>query len=77
LWSQRLQKTREAIMALVTRSALPQPPPAPEPSPQPIAVIAAGLPIEEVITQLTAAQASHPGAKVRRGKRNRWEIGPE
>ena len=44
------------------------------PPPGPIAVIKAGLPIEDVIAKLTAVQADHPGAKLRQGKRNRWEI---
>jgi hypothetical protein len=49
---------------------------APEPAPQPLAVIAAGSPIEDVIARLTQVQADHPGARVRRGKRDSWEIWP-
>jgi hypothetical protein len=50
--------------------------PPPPPKPEPLAVIASGMPIGEVISQLTAAQAAHPGAKVRRGNRNRRAIWP-
>lgn len=44
--------------------------------PQPIAVLAPGVPIEEVIAQLTAIQAGHAGAQIRPGKGHRWEIWP-
>lgn len=50
-----------------------QPPP---PPPEPIAVLAPGVPVEEVITQLTAIQAAHPGAQIRQGRGHRWEIWP-
>ena len=43
---------------------------------RPIAVIDSGLPIEEVIARLNAVQADHPGAQVRRGSGNSWEIWP-
>ena len=49
-------------------------PPARQPGP--IAVIAVGLPIEDVIAKLTAIQADHPGAHIRQGKWNGWEIWP-
>jgi len=42
---------------------------------RPIAVIDSGLPIEEV-ARLNAVQAGHPGAQVRRGGGNSWEIWP-
>jgi hypothetical protein len=48
--------------------------PAPKPAPQLLAVIAAGSSVEDVITRLTQVQADNPGAEVRRGKRNSWEI---
>ena len=51
-----------------------QKPPVPEPGPELLAVIAAGSSVEDVIAQLTQVQAGHPGAQVRRGKRNSWEI---
>jgi len=48
--------------------------PAPEPKPRPIAVIAAGVPIEDIMAKLAAIQAGHPGAQIRQGRRNCWEI---
>lgn len=70
-WRQRLDKAREMLRASAGRH--PSPPP---PKPQPLAVIPGGLPIEEVIARLTAIQAGHPGATVRRGRGNQWEIWP-
>lgn len=35
-----------------------------------------GVPIEQVIAQLTTAQANHPGAQVRHGKGHRCEVWP-
>jgi hypothetical protein len=37
---------------------------APAPPPEPIAVIPAGLPIEDAIAQLAAIQVDHPGAQI-------------
>jgi hypothetical protein len=71
-WQRRLWKAREILMAAATKQAARAPPSAP----QPLAVIPSGLPIEEIITRLTAAQAGGPGATVRSGNRNRWEIWP-
>lgn len=71
-WQKRLHKAHEILMSAATR----QPPAALAPPPQPLAVIPSGLPIEEIISRLTAAQVEHPGATVRRGTRNRWEIWP-
>jgi hypothetical protein len=48
----------------------------PAPRPEPLAVVASGVPIAEVIRQLTDLQAKYPTARVRRGNRNRWEIWP-
>lgn len=45
-----------------------------EPSQEPLAVITAGSSVEDVIARLTEVQADHPGAQVRRGKRNSWEV---
>jgi len=39
-----------------------------------LAVIAAGSPIVDVIARLTQVQAENPGAQVRRGKKDSWEI---
>jgi hypothetical protein len=66
-WAARVASARQAA----------QGPPGPPPPPlQPIAVLAPGLPIEDVITQLAALQASHPGAQIRPGRGHRWEIWP-
>ncbi len=71
-WGQRLREVREMLLASATkRPGSPSPP-----EPQPLAVISGGMPIEEMITRLTAIQADHPGATVRRGKRNQWEVWP-
>jgi hypothetical protein len=71
-WRQKVERIREHILSMATRSAEPAPPP----KPKPLAVIPSGLPIEEIIARLTALQETHPGGKVRRGDRNRWEIWP-
>lgn len=70
-WAQNTEKVRRALIDLSKRQ--PQPPAA---IPEPIAVIPSGLPIEEILARLTALQAEPPGAQVRRGSRNRWEIWP-
>lgn len=44
------------------------------PKPQPLAVIPAGLSVDEVITRLAQAQKEHPQAEVRRGSGNGWEL---
>jgi hypothetical protein len=72
LWQQQVQKARELLLS----SAAKQDTPPPAPKPQRLAVIPSDLPIEEVITRLTAIQAEHPGATVRRGSRSQWEIWP-
>jgi hypothetical protein len=59
----------------ILRQILHGPPAAPAP-PQPIAVLAPGVSIEDVVAQLTAIQAGHPGAQVRQGRGHRWEIWP-
>jgi hypothetical protein len=46
----------------------------PAPAPRPVAVIPSGASVEETIARLSAVQAGHPGARVRRGKKNSWEI---
>ncbi len=73
-WAARLQKARDILMS-VSEGDKPKAPP-PEPKPTPIAVLPSGLPIGEVIARLTDLQAQHPGAEVRRGRANRWEIWP-
>lgn len=70
-WRERVEKARRQLLA----------PPSPKEEPpvavrMPIAVIDSGLPIEEVVARLNAAQTEHPGAQVRRGSGDRWEIWP-
>jgi hypothetical protein len=61
------------MIAAAAREKPAEPPP---PKLEPLAVIASGLPLAEVIRQLTDLQAKYPTARVRRGNRNRWEIWP-
>jgi hypothetical protein len=42
--------------------------------PKPLAVIPSGLSIEELMNKLTEMQTEHPGAIVRHGTANRWEL---
>ncbi len=71
-WARKVEMVRAELRKIASQpKAEPPPPP-----PRPIAVITAGLPIEDVIAKLTAVQADHPGAQLRQGKRNRWEIWP-
>lgn len=74
-WAARVQKAREMLLSFAAakdkQTATTQPP-----KPQPIAVLKSRTPIEEVITELTRISAEHPGAEVRRGNANRWEIWP-
>ncbi len=49
---------------------------APQPAPQPLAVIAEGSPVEDLIARLAQIQAVHPGAQVRHGRKDSWEIWP-
>jgi hypothetical protein len=66
-----------AAVREATRQARQGPPKEPPPPPpQPIAVLAPGVPIEEIIAQLTTIQAGHPGAEVRQGRGHRREIWP-
>jgi hypothetical protein len=71
-WAKGVQAIQDALRQ--PRQSPPQRPP--PPPPQPIGVLAPGVPIEQVIAQLTTIQASHPGAQVRQGKGHRWEIWP-
>jgi hypothetical protein len=48
--------------------------PASQPEPQLLAVLPAESSLAETVTQLTAIQAEHPDAQIRRGKQNCWEI---
>ena len=66
-----VEEARRQILALAEHKGEP-----PVVVQRPIAVIDSGLPIEEVIARLNAVQADHPGAQVRRGSGNSWEIWP-
>jgi hypothetical protein len=63
----------------ILRSASTQSKPAetPLPKPQPLATLPGSLPIGEVIERLSALQAEHPDAVVKRGRANRWELWPK
>jgi hypothetical protein len=75
-WAERLRRVREMLLASAAeRSGKKEPEPAAV-KPVPIAVLRSGLPIGEVIERLTELQAEHPGAEVRRGAANKWEIWP-
>ena len=67
-WAQQLEKLHRALREPAARRAEPPP------KPRPIAVIPAGLPVEELIAKLDAIRADHPGAQVRQGRGNRLEI---
>ena len=70
-WAHKVDMVRRALREPPARPAEP-----PAPRPRPSAVIAAGLPIEDLIAKLDAIRAEHPGAQIRQGKRNRLEIWP-
>ena len=70
-WREWVDEARRQILALASHREEP-----PVAVRRPIAVIDSGLPIEEVIARLSAVQADHPGAQVRRGRGNSWEIWP-
>jgi hypothetical protein len=70
-WTQKIEKVRRDLIELSKR-----PPQLPAAKPEPIAIIPSRLPIEEILARLTAQQAEHPRAQVRRGNHNRWEIWP-
>ena len=70
-WREWLEEARRQILALASHKGEP-----PVAVRRPIAVIDSGLPIEEVIARLNAVQVDHPGAQVRRGTGNSWEIWP-
>ena len=76
-WAKQVETLRSEVLKLAAKRAAVPPAAAPTtPKAEPIAVINADGPIEEVTAKLAAIQAEHPGARIRRGKRNRWEIWP-
>lgn len=72
-WGARLKKVRQMLLEMPERSQPKEPKPS---KPQPIAVLPSGMPITEVIAQLTKLQADRPDAVVKRGRANRWELWP-
>jgi hypothetical protein len=70
-WAARLRRAREILMSHQRR-----PEAVAVPKPQPLAVIPSGKSVDEVIEELGRLRAEYPGAEVRRGNRNRWEIWP-
>lgn len=74
-WAERIRQVRGMILSWGERDK--QKPSTPTPSKkQPIAILKSGTPIEQVIAELTRISSEHPGAEVRRGNANRWEIWP-
>lgn len=74
-WRARMAKAREMLLSMLEAKKKQLAPPA-APKPEPLAVIKSRTPIEQVIAELTRLQQEHPGAEVRRGAANRWEIWP-
>jgi hypothetical protein len=70
-WREWQEESRKQLLASASRKEKP-----PMPVRMPIDVIDSGAPVEDVIARLNAVQARHPGAQVRRGSGNRWEICP-
>lgn len=71
VWRQTLTEGLLRVMDMMQQKKAP---PAPPPIPKPLAVIPSGASVEETNARLTAVQAEHPKAQVRRGKGNCWEI---
>lgn len=74
-WAERIRMVREMITAAASAKRPAEPEPK-TPKPEPLAVIPSGLPIDEVISRLTALRVQYPHAQVRRGRANRWELWP-
>jgi hypothetical protein len=68
-----MREAREMLERFARSRDTREVPPA-APKPQPIAVVPSGLPIAEVVAKLTELQQQFPGAEVRRGRANRWEL---
>jgi hypothetical protein len=71
-WARQVEKLHAELRA---RAARPRPGP-PPPEPGPIAVVTLSGPIEDLTAKLAEIQASHPGAQIRPGKRNQWDVWP-
>lgn len=70
-WSAMLPPLLRALFVPVEKKRAAKP----KPKPGPLAVVSPG-PIDEVMTQLAAAQAKHPNAHLRRGTGDTWELWP-
>jgi hypothetical protein len=70
-WREWLEDAHQQLLAIASLKGKP-----PVAARRPIAMIDSGLPVEEVIARLSALQVDHPGAQVRRGTGNSWEIWP-
>jgi hypothetical protein len=72
-WAARMREARQMLETFAKNRDTGAPPPV-EPQPQPLAFVPSGLPIAEVVAKLTELQQQFPGAEVRRGRANRWEL---
>ncbi len=78
-WARQADKLHAELRQWAARRKTGPPASAPGPPPAktgPVAVITLSGPIEDLTAKLAAIQASHPGAQIRPGKRNQWEIWP-
>ncbi|MDT0181444.1 hypothetical protein Q9S36_14775 [Microbacterium sp. ARD31] len=75
-WAARMKQAREMFFEMIERNQRAQTPPAP-PKPEPLAVVPSGLPLGEILAQLSELQAQFPDAVVKRGRANRWELWPK
>lgn len=74
LFAARMERVWAILRAHAEHPTLVEPVPA---KPQPLATLAGNLPIGKVIERLSALQAEHPDAVIRRGRANRWELWPK
>ena len=72
-WATRMREVRQMLETFAKSCDKRAPAPA-KPKPQPLAVVPSGLPIADVVAKLTEIQQQFPGAQVRRGRANRWEL---
>lgn len=72
-WAARMREARQMLETFTKNRDTGELPPA-EPKPQPLAIVPSGLPIADVVAKLTELQQQFPGAEVRRGRANRWEL---